>query len=164
MSDTSNLGREAKAHVTDLGDKARSRLAEEADTQVHAATDAAADEMQSAADAADAAASEFDSDSIQAKAVSQIAEQIDGFADKIRATDLNTMVHETSEFARRNPLLFVGGAAALGFLATRFLKARDPKMSAPYTHTDPWEDHAAIHRKGAEQQTVDQMSEIYNES
>lgn len=140
MSDAQGNGHSApqSSQAASLAQSAKDRVEAEAEYHASAARDTVADEAQTAADAANAAADQFDPRSIQAQATQHIADQIEGVAAKLRSADLETVVSRTSDFARRNPLLFVGGAAALGFAATRFLKARDP---APHRHAmddDPW--------------------------
>jgi len=51
------------------------------------------------------------------------AGQVERFADYLREHDVNELIGETERFARRQPVLFVGGAFALGLLAARFLKS-----------------------------------------
>ena len=50
-------------------------------------------------------------------------DQVERFSGYLRETDVDEIVDEVRGFARRRPGLFLGGAAALGFLATRFLKS-----------------------------------------
>jgi len=92
-----------------------------------------------AANAANAAGAEFEGDSLQARVAHQVAEQVEGVAAQLRSADLGSITRDVSQFARKNPALFVGGAALLGFAATRFLKARDPE---PEEHAskagNPW--------------------------
>lgn len=140
MADQPDLAQEAKAHLNDVSDTLKERVNAQATAKADAVRDTAADEAQSAADAAWAAAEQFDAGSLQAQAAHRIADQIEGVATQLRATDLNDLVAQTSDFARRNPLLFMGGAAALGFAATRFLKARTPSHAAAAgDHGDPWQ-------------------------
>jgi hypothetical protein len=44
----------------------------------------------------------------------------------LRSHDLDDIVREAESFARRQPVVFIGGALALGLLASRFLKAAPP--------------------------------------
>ena len=47
-------------------------------------------------------------------------ERVSGY---LRETDVDEMTEEVRGFARSRPAIFLGGAATLGFLATRFLKS-----------------------------------------
>ncbi len=59
----------------------------------------------------------------------QAAEQIERFSGYLRDTDVEEIVDEARGFARRRPALFLGGALALGFLGTRFLKSSSQEAS-----------------------------------
>lgn len=51
------------------------------------------------------------------------ADAVERAAHYLRETDVDQMVGEVERFARRQPALFLGIAAALGFFAVRFLKS-----------------------------------------
>ncbi len=51
------------------------------------------------------------------------ADGLDRLSSSMRDGDIDAVVHKTTEFARRQPALFIGGAFAAGFLMTRFLKS-----------------------------------------
>jgi hypothetical protein len=53
----------------------------------------------------------------------QAADRVERLAGYLRETEVDEMVDEVRGFARRRPALFLSSAAALGFLATRFLKS-----------------------------------------
>ena len=44
-------------------------------------------------------------------------------SDQIRDKDLGQIVQMVSKVARENPMMFLGGAALLGFAASRYAKA-----------------------------------------
>ena len=50
-------------------------------------------------------------------------DQLERLSGYLRETDVDEIIDEVRSFARGRPGLFLGGAAALGFLATRFLKS-----------------------------------------
>lgn len=52
-----------------------------------------------------------------------LAGQVEKFSSYIDDKEITELVGDVEKFARRNPLLFVGGAFALGILAARFLKS-----------------------------------------
>jgi hypothetical protein len=58
-----------------------------------------------------------------AQSAADAVEQVAGY---IRDTSTEQIVHETELFARRQPLVFLGSAFAVGFLAARFLKSSNP--------------------------------------
>jgi hypothetical protein len=51
------------------------------------------------------------------------AEMVERVSDYLSRRDMDQLVREVEDMARRQPGLFVGGAFALGFLAARFLKS-----------------------------------------
>jgi len=65
--------------------------------------------------------------------VSQYAEQaaqaIEGFSAYLRDKDVDDLVFEVENLARRQPTVFLGSAFALGFLAARFLKSSGQKAA-----------------------------------
>ena len=142
MPDHSDLTQEAKARVAEIADEAQDALHREASNKVAQARDAAAGNVQDAADAASAAAAKLDPGSMQAEAVRHIADRIESVARRIRASDMDTLLRDTSDLARRNPLLFVGAAATIGFVATRFLKAQpNDRSGASHPGDDPWTEN-----------------------
>ncbi len=134
-----DLTQDVTSKAQELGSEAKNAIRTEADRAANTARDAAVDKARNVANAADAAASEFEPGSLQARAAQQVADQVEGFANKLRSSDLQTVTRDVSDFARKNPALFIGAAAMLGFAATRFLKARDPQR-VDYHHddSDPW--------------------------
>src|SRR5688572_24430043 len=60
------------------------------------------------------------------RAFERAAEGVDRFASYLQDTDVDVVVDQVHEFARRQPAAFIGGAFALGFIASRFLKASTP--------------------------------------
>lgn len=55
--------------------------------------------------------------------VDRASDQVERASGYLRETDVDEMVDEVRGFARSRPALFLGGAALLGFLGTRFLKS-----------------------------------------
>ena len=128
-SRASQLGDKAKAEARDLGDQARNM----AEAKVDEAKGYATAEIDRQADSIRAAGREFGEDSYQAQAADYLASNLTHAADVIRSKDLGTMVDDLSMFARRNPGLFLGGAAVLGFAAARLLKATErPSYRSDY--------------------------------
>jgi hypothetical protein len=64
----------------------------------------------------------------------QAASGLERFSHSIRDQDFNTLVRQVEDFARRQPAVFIGSAALLGFLATRFLKSSAERSSSPDHH------------------------------
>jgi hypothetical protein len=58
------------------------------------------------------------------------AERVEWFSGYLRETDVDDIMDEARGFARRRPGLFLGSAALLGFLGTRFLKSSSQGASS----------------------------------
>jgi len=59
----------------------------------------------------------------------QIGEQIEQVSRYLREKDVQGLISDVEDFARRNPAVFVGAALGLGLLSARFLKS-----SSHHTH------------------------------
>jgi hypothetical protein len=53
----------------------------------------------------------------------RVAGQVDQMATYLRQSDPARVLHDLEDFARREPVLFLAGAFAMGLLGTRFLKS-----------------------------------------
>lgn len=137
MSKSTPLKQEAEDHAADLSQDLKAAAKAKAEEHIETMRDTAAGKVSNTANAAKAAASEFDPATFQAEAMRQIADRIDEIGARIRHSDIESVAAQVGSFARRNPVLFIGAAAAAGFAATRFLKARGPEQSA-YASDDPW--------------------------
>lgn len=62
----------------------------------------------------------------------QAAEKLDRFAGYLERSDVEDLVGQVERFARSQPAIFLGGAFAAGFLATRFLKSSAPRTRSGY--------------------------------
>lgn len=61
------------------------------------------------------------------------AERLDQFAGYLRAADWPDVVREAEDLARRQPVWFIGGAMATGFLLARLIKnAAEPRRERDY--------------------------------
>jgi hypothetical protein len=67
--------------------------------------------------------SEGDGNDTVARYAEAASERIRDVGRALRERDLRQIVSDVERFARREPLLFFGGALALGFAATRFFKS-----------------------------------------
>ena len=137
----------AKRTAADLADQARDAaetvakdVTQMAKAQANEAKSSVAEEMSGVASALRTAAEEMRNGSPQERTFGQIAEGLADASDAVRNKDLSTMVQDVTVFARNNPLVFLGGAALIGFAATRLAKASGDSTTyhagqAPYTST-----------------------------
>jgi hypothetical protein len=151
-SDKTVAGRASKKIGETVHD-ATDAATDKAKQKAEAARDMVSDETQTAVAAAHAAADEFDQDTFQARAIEQVASRIDDLAAQIRDTDIDRVARVVGDAVRRNPLMFVAGAAIAGFAATRFLKARDPYRRDHYPGDDPWTGASGGYRTGGYDRT-----------
>ncbi len=64
--------------------------------------------------------------------IDRASERLNSYADMLRDRDMRDMLREARQMARRNPSLFLGGAFALGFALTRFLKSSQGEAGYGY--------------------------------
>jgi hypothetical protein len=62
--------------------------------------------------------------------LNRAADQIERLSGYLGARDIRDLVGQVESFARREPVLFLGGAFALGLLGARFLKASGRQMAS----------------------------------
>lgn len=79
------------------------------------------------ASALNRAASELGEDSAQGQLVRQASEGLDDIARSIEGRSVGQMVGAVSDFGRRNPAAFIGGAMLAGFALSRFATASRPE-------------------------------------
>jgi hemerythrin superfamily protein len=60
---------------------------------------------------------------VVAQYTGQAAQGLERLSQTLRQRDLHAVVEQVEDFARRQPAVFIGSAALLGFLAARFLKS-----------------------------------------
>ncbi len=125
-----DLGQEARETSENLADAARQTatdasraLREEAANRADSAKAGVAAEVSDVASALRKAAGDMRGGSAQERTFGQIASSLADVSDTIRDKDLGQVANEVSDFAKRNPLLFLGGVALAGFAATRFAMA-----------------------------------------
>ena len=111
----SHVSQKAASDVSDMKDKAVSYAESQKDSVV--------EEGHNVASALRKAADEMRSGSPQERTLGQIADGIADASDAIKNKDMSEIVGDLNGFARRNPTVFLGAAALLGFVAVRFAKA-----------------------------------------
>jgi hypothetical protein len=61
--------------------------------------------------------------------IGKAAERVEQISDALDHTDLRQVVRNVENFARREPMMFLGGAFAAGLLGARFLRGAAPTPS-----------------------------------
>jgi hypothetical protein len=58
--------------------------------------------------------------------IDKAADQLERFSTRLRDRDINEVMNDVQQFARRQPAIFIGASFAAGVLAARFLKSSAP--------------------------------------
>ncbi|RYH03944.1 hypothetical protein EU805_00810 [Salipiger sp. IMCC34102] len=124
---------EVKNQAKSVATDARETVKTEVEMRTAAARDAAAGEVNNVASALRRAAEESRKGSAQERTFGQIADGLADVSETISNKDLGTVVSDVSQFARRNPMTFLAGAALAGFAASRFVKASERDDDYPRT-------------------------------
>ncbi|MBD3665921.1 hypothetical protein ACFQD0_19460 [Sulfitobacter aestuariivivens] len=112
----------ASSMAQDAAESAKATLAAKSTE----AKDGLAGEMHDTAAALRRAAHEMRDGSPQGSTFSYLADGLADMADSVKDQDVSDVPGIVNNFARNNPMAFLGGAALLGFAATRFAKASEP--------------------------------------
>lgn len=102
----------------------------EVKSQANEAKATVAGEVKDVAMALRRASSDLRGGSAQERTLGQIASTLADASDQLRDKDLGQIMHAASRVARENPLLFLGGAALLGFAASRYAKASSDRANS----------------------------------
>jgi hypothetical protein len=129
------LGRQtgdtARRTVDELSEQAR-QTADEAREKAKSALEdqkgEAAHTLHSVADALRGSTGHLRQDNHETVAyyTERLADQVDRFSQDLRRKDVEQIMHDVENFARRRPEIVLGAAVALGFMAARFLKSHSP--------------------------------------
>jgi hypothetical protein len=124
---------------------AASKKIDQAVTEVRAKADGTkadlANEVKDVATALRRASEELRGGSAQERTLGQISSSLADASDAIRDKDLGEILRSVSKVARDHPMLFLGGAALLGFAASRYAKASggQPPQTSTRDSMDPAE-------------------------
>jgi vacuolar-type H+-ATPase subunit E/Vma4 len=127
-------GVQAKEKAQQAGAQARDRVRDQVDQR----STQAGEQAGSAADALRKASEQLRNDGNEpvAKGIEQVAQRVERAGGWLRDSDGDTILSDVEEFGRRNPLAVAAGGIALGFAASRLLKASSrsryqPREGAP---------------------------------
>jgi uncharacterized protein YjbJ (UPF0337 family) len=101
----------------------------EVKSQANDAKTSVAKDVKDVADALRSASETLRGGSAQERTLGQIASSLADASDALRDKDLGEIMQAASRVARDNPMLFLGGAALLGFAASRYAKASSDRTS-----------------------------------
>jgi hypothetical protein len=140
-----------KGEAADAASRAGSALQSKAKSIADDARRGLADEVTSLARALRASAEQLEQEQHRgtARCINEAAQGIERFADGFRDQGLDTMMHRTESFARRQPALFFGGAVAAGFALTRFLRSSAERQGASRHHGGGEHEYTSQGRESA---------------
>lgn len=125
----SEADQDTQEEASRLADRAKNRLADQAERQKAQASDQL-DDISEALHEASGTLHERDKDSI-ASLTEGAAHQIEQLSHYLRDRSVNEMLSGAKRFARRQPSIFLGGAAVLGFFGSRFFRSSEPDHHSP---------------------------------
>lgn len=123
--DVKDVAATAKEDVRNAADRIVDRGRDEAKTILEQQQRRAADGLTGVADALHAAADRMEGSEIGfvARYAETAADQVETWARRVQQRDIDDVLSEAENYARRNPEIFVGGAFLAGFLVARVAKA-----------------------------------------
>lgn len=125
MSDlTKQKAREAAEAIRETGKAALGEARDTAEETAKTVRKSAADTGEKVASAIRDRAEQQDDDSVQRRLLESVAGGMDSLSHRVREGSLSQLVADAEGFARRNPLLFVAGAALAGFAIARMTQGR----------------------------------------
>lgn len=132
---------------------ASDRVAEEVSRKADDTKSGVADEISDVGHALRTAANELREGSPQERSFGKMASTLADLSDTVRDKDVSEMVDDISDYARKNPLGFLAGAALLGFAGTRLAKASRRSSGEPVDlralwDTDEHDDELGRHITG----------------
>ena len=122
-SQTGGVKQELASDAKTIGDAARGKVEEKAAAGKEQATQAARNTSSALNKAVDALREDNDTPQWLTKAFETGARELDKLASSFEGKDMRAITNDVTDFARRSPVAFLGVAAALGFVAARFLRA-----------------------------------------
>ena len=139
-----DLGQEAKEAVQQVKQRVKEGASEaigevrqQARSAVKEQQDYAAERLSSVSEALHDSANRLREDEATAFAslIEQAADRIDNFSQYLREQDIRDMIDAAQHWARRNPVLFLGGSFVLGLVIARLVKS----TSQAYEVNDEYE-------------------------
>jgi hypothetical protein len=128
-----NLAGQAKQYAGDMTlrakDKGRSMFEQQKDV--------AADQLENVADALRRTSGELQQSTNPqvARYIDMSADQLENFGNRLRNKNLDSLLNDTQNLARRHPGAFLAGTMAAGFIIARFLKSSSDRHFAASSQT-----------------------------
>ncbi len=126
---TNDSGGDVKGRARETVQQVKARAGEKIESKITDSKSRAAETLSGVASTLHSSSQQLrDQDHAGAsRAIERAAEGVERFAHYLQETNVDEVVEQVHEFARRQPAAFIGGAFALGFIASRFIKATSPE-------------------------------------
>jgi hypothetical protein len=124
MTDTAtqpSAADQAREKAQEVGGQARDRVREQVDRRSTEAGEQAGSAAQALRQASDKLRE--DGNEPVAKGIERVADRVESAGGWLRESDGDAILRDVEDFGRRNPLAVIAGGLALGFAASRLLKA-----------------------------------------
>lgn len=122
QSSTGQSGQRVRDQAQEIGREASERGTQMLEERKGWVTD----EVRAVAQALHRSGEQLDSEGSQAGQYAHwAADALDRVSEHLQKNDMKALLRETQAFARREPGLVIGGALAIGFALTRFLKSSE---------------------------------------
>lgn len=114
-----------KERVKDSASEAVSQVKQQARSAVHEQKEFAAERLSCVSEALHDSATRLRQEQATtfASLIEQAADRVDGLAQYLREQDMKDMIDAAQNWARRNPVLFLGGSFVLGLVIARLVKS-----------------------------------------
>jgi hypothetical protein len=139
-AEAGSLATEAKSAVSDLGDRAKQGVLDAAEHVRGLAEEqkaAGAERFKGYAGSINRAADSLDEElPVVANFARRAAGEIEHLADTVKDRDLGDLVGVVHDYARRQPVIFLGATALAGFVVARFLSTSAQKRTREANSSD----------------------------
>lgn len=120
----------AKETARELATSAKDAAQSRAQGLFESGKQSAAQRIEGVAQALRSASSELGEGNQLSHTARSFADRIERFSRTLGEREFTDLLHEAESYARREPAIFLGGAFALGFALSRFLKASSERHHA----------------------------------
>jgi len=152
---TQQLAQQARQHAGRLADRGGEQLRSQLGSHKHQASQRMVPVQSALRETAHQLRSQGQGP--MAEYAEKASDQVERFSGYLRETDVEEIIEEVRGVARRRPALFLGAAATLGFLATRFLKSSSQEGASSadgYDTTPTTTGRTAVPPYGSEEPTT----------
>ena len=135
---------QVKERVQDVTQQAKGQTRDKLRDQIDTHSTKAGEQVRSTAQAVRQASAKLreEGQETPAKVVEQVASRAERLGGYLSEADGSRILRDVESFARRQPWLFVGGSAVVGFFGSRFMKASSSRRYQESGYASPPERQA----------------------